>query len=186
VRNLIYTMTVSLDGYVADPDGGLDWSVPDDELFRFHTEQTAELGLYVCGRRLYEAMLYWETADQDPSLAELQREFAGIWTSLPKIVASTTLEDAQGNYRVVRDDIVSEVAALKRQPGKDIAAGGASLAATLISAGLVDELRLLVSPVVLGGGTPYFPRLERPITTELIDTRTFGGRVVLLRHRVVH
>lgn len=185
MRKLIYWMTVSLDGYIAGPGGELDWSAPDEELFRFHTEQTAELGLYVCGRGLYEAMLYWETAEQNPSASALEREFARVWTALPKLVASTTLQSPQGYYRLIRDDVMGEVAALKQQPGTDIAAGGAGLAASLISSGLVDEFRLFVSPVVLGGGTPFFPRLKRPITTELIETRTFGCKVVHLRYQVV-
>ena len=185
VGTLIYSMTVSLDGYIAGPGGDIGWSVPDEELFRFHTEQTAELGLHVCGRRLYETMLYWESADQNPSLSALEREFARIWTALPKLVASTTLQSPQGNYRLVRDDVVSEVAALKQQSRKDIAVGGAGLAASLISADLMDEFRLFVSPAVLGGGTPYFPAIERRITTELIEMRTFGAKVVFLRYQVI-
>jgi dihydrofolate reductase len=143
-------MTVSLDGCIAGPGGEIDWSAPDEELFRFHTEQVAELGHHVCGRGLYEAMLYWETAGEDPSSSASQKEFARIWTALPKLVASTTLASPRGNDRLVRDDVVGEVAALKQQSGKDIAVGGAGLAAKMISSGLVDEFRLFVSPVVLG------------------------------------
>jgi dihydrofolate reductase len=129
-------------------------------------------------------MLYWETAEQNPSASAFELEFARIWRALPKLVASTTLQSPQGNYRLVGNEVVGEVAALKQQPGKAIAAGAAGLAASLISSGLVDEFRLFVRPVVLGGGSPFFPVPERPIATELIETRTVGCKVVYLRHRV--
>lgn len=184
MRKVIYSMSVSLDGYIAGPGGELDWSVPDEELFRFHTDQVAELGLHVCGRGLYEAMLYWETADQNPSASAFELEFAGIWTALPKLVASTTLQSAQGNYGLVTDNVAGEVATLKQQPGKDIGVGGAGLAATLIRSGLVDDFRLFVIPVVLGAGTPFFPPLDRRLDLELVETRTFGSKVVYLRWHV--
>ena len=183
MRKLIYSMGVSLDGFIAGPDGEIDWSAPDVELHRFHNEQTRELGAHLCGRRLYEEMLYWETAEENPSAAEHEREFARIWKRLPKIVFSTTLEKVVGNAKLAGDGFADEVARLKREPGKDLAVGGAGLAATCIELGLVDEYRLFVSPVVLGGGTPFFPALERRIDLELVETRTFGSRVVYLRYR---
>jgi dihydrofolate reductase len=183
VRKLIYSMTVSLDGYIAGPDGEIDWSAPDEELHRFHNQQTGELGAHLCGRRLYEVMAYWETADKNPSAAEHELEFARIWQNLPKIVFSKTLEKVEGNARLVRDDVADEVARLKEQPGKNLAVGGAGLASTLIKLGLVDEYRLFVSPVALGGGTPYFPALDERINLELVETRTFGSRVVYVRYR---
>ena len=183
MRKLIYSMGVSLDGFIAGPDGEIDWSAPDVELHRFHNEQTRKLGAHLCGRRLYEEMLYWETAEENPSAAEHEREFARIWKRLPKIVFSTTLEKVVGNAKLAGDGVADEVARLKREPGKDLAVGGAGLAATCIELGLVDEYRLFVSPVVLGGGTPFFPALERRIDLELVETRTFGSRVVYLRYR---
>ena len=183
MRKLIYSMGVSLDGFIAGPDGEIDWSAPDEELHRFHNQQTRELGTHLCGRKLYEAMTYWETADQNPSLSEHELEFARIWQGLPKIVFSKTLERAEGNARLVRDGAVEELAKLKEQPGQDLAVGGAGLAATFIKRGLIDEYRLFVSPVVLGGGTPYFPALEGQINLKLVETRTFGSRVVYLRYR---
>ena len=185
MRKLIYSMGVSLDGYIAGPDGEIDWSGPDEELHSFHNRQTREVGAHLCGRRLYEEMLYWETADQNPSAAEHELEFARIWQDLPKIVFSTTLENVEGNARLVRDGIADEVAKLKQQPGKDLAVGGAGLAATLARLGLIDEYRLFVSPVVLGGGTRFFPDLEARIDLELVETRTFGSRVVYVRYRSV-
>jgi dihydrofolate reductase len=185
MRKVIYSMGVSLDGFIAGPNGEIDWSAPDEELHRFHNQQTREIGTHLCGRRLYEVMAYWETADQNPSAAEQELEFARIWKSLPKIVFSKTLEKVEGNARLVRNGVAEEVARLKEQPGKDLAVGGASLASTLIELGLVDEYRLFVSPVVLGGGTPYFPALEDPINLELVETQTFGSRVVYVRYRRV-
>ncbi len=183
MRKLIYSMGVSLDGFIAGPGGEIDWSAPDEELHRFLYQQVRELGAHCCGRRLYEVMTYWETADQNPSAAEHELEFARIWKNLPKIVFSKTLEKVEGNARLVREGVAEEVAKLKQQPGKDLAVGGAGLASTCIELGLIDEYRLFVSPVVLGGGTPYFPALEDRINLELVETQTFGSRVVYVRYR---
>lgn len=183
MRRLIYSMGVSLDGFVAGPGGELDWTVPDEELHRFHNEQARELGAHLCGRRLYEEMRYWDTAEQDPSLSQVELEFARIWKALPKLVFSKTLEQVAGNARLVRDGLVEEVAALKQQPGKDLAVGGAGLAASCARLGLIDEYGLFVSPVVLGAGTRFFPPLDDRIGLQLVETRTFGSRVVYLRYR---
>ena len=183
-RKLIYSMGVSLDGFIAGPEGEIDWTEPDAELHRFHNQRTLELGAHLCGRRLYEAMVYWETADEKPSAPE-HDEFARIWKELPKIVFSKTLDEVAGNSRLMREGVAEEIAKLKKQPGKDLAVGGAGLASTLIERGLVDEYLRFVYPVVLGGGTPYFPALEERIDLELVETRTFGSRVVYLRHRRV-
>jgi dihydrofolate reductase len=179
---LIYSMGVSLDGFIAGPGGEIDWSAPDPELHRFHNEQIRELGAHLCGRRLYQEMVYWETADRDPSLPEAEREFAGIWQRLPKLVFSTTLDAVQGNARLASGDVATVVSELKEQPGGDLAVGGAGLAASLVELGLVDELRPFVSPVVLGGGTRFLPRLATRLDLELLETRTFGSRVVFLRY----
>jgi dihydrofolate reductase len=184
MRKVIYSMGVSLDGFIAGPGGEIDWSAPDEELHRFHNQQTRETGAHLLGRRLYEVMTYWETAEENPSLPEHEVEFARIWKDLPKIVFSKTLEKVEGNTKLVRDGIAEEVTKLKEQPGKDLGVGGAGLASTLIKLGLVDEYRLFVSPVLLGGGTPYFPPLEERIDLELVETRTFGSRVVYLRYGV--
>jgi dihydrofolate reductase len=181
-RKLIYSMGVSLDGFIAGPDGEIDWSAPDEELHRFHNQQAHETGVHLYGRRLYEVMRPWETRDEEPSAPEHEREFARIWKDTPKIVFSTTLEAVEGNARLVRDDAAEEVARLKEQPGKDLAVGGAGLASTFMRHDLIDEYRLFVSPVVLGSGTPYFPALDERINLELLETRTFGSRVVYLRY----
>jgi dihydrofolate reductase len=172
---------MSLDGYIARPDGAIDWTVPDEELFLFHTQQVQETGVHLCGRRLYETMVYWETAEESPIVAEHIR-FAQIWKALPKVVFSTTLESVVGHTRLARDGVGEEVARLKEQPGKDIAVGGAGLARACMKLDLIDEWRLFITPVLLGGGTPYFPPLEKGIDLELVETRIFGSRVVYLRY----
>jgi dihydrofolate reductase len=181
MRKLIFSMTVSLDGYIAGPDGGIDWTAPDEELFRFHTQRVQETGVQLCGRRLYEAMVYWETAEESPLVAD-QVEFARIWKALPKVVFSTTLDSVVGNARLVRDGLGEEVSRLKEEAGKGIAVGGAGLAGACMKLGLIDEWLLFVSPVVLGGGTPYFPTLDEKIDLELVETKTFRSRVVYLRY----
>ena len=182
-RSLIYSMGPSLDGFIAGPGGDIDFTAPDEELFRFHIEQVRELGVHLLGRRLYETMVYWETADRDPAASDSFVEFARIWQALPKIVFSTTLERVEGNTTLERDGLADVAARLKAQDGKDVAVGGAGLAASLSQLGLIDEYRLFVYPVVRGGGTPFFSELYEPIPLELIETRTFGSRVVYLRYR---
>jgi dihydrofolate reductase len=186
MRKLIYSMGVSLDGFIAGPGGEIDWSAPDEELHRFHNQQARAVDVHLYGRRLYETMIFWETAGEDPSAPEPVLEFAGIWKDTPKVVFSRTLEKVEGNARLARDGAAEELARLKEQPGKDLAVGGAGLASTFIELDLVDEYRLFVSPVVLGGGTPYFPARDERIGLELIETRTFGSRVVYLRYRREH
>ena len=183
MRKLIYSMGVSLDGFIAGPDGEIDWSAPDEELHRFHNQQAREVGVELYGRRLYEVMRYWETADENRRSRSIELEFARIWKETPKIVFSKTLEKVEGNATLASDGVAEEVARLKEEPGKDLAVGGAGLASTFIKLGLIDEYRLFVSPVVLGAGTPYFPALDERINLELVETRTFGSRVVYVRYQ---
>ena len=180
MRKLIYSMAVSLDGYIVGPDGKHDWSAPEPELHRFHNEQTKELGAHLMGRRLYEEMLPWETTQQH---GETRTEFAELWSSIPKVVFSTTLTEVHGNARLAQRGIAEEVTELQAQSGKDISVGGAGLAASMIRLGLVDEYRLFVNPVLVGGGTPFFPTLDHPIPLELLETRTFGSGTVYMRYR---
>src|SRR4051812_212324 len=183
MRKLIYSMTVSLDGFIAGPDGSIDFSAPDAELHRFHNERMRGIGIQICGRRLYETMRPWDTPGALPESPETL-EFARIWKDVPKVVFSTTLERVGPNGTLVRDGAVDAVRRMKDEPGKDLAVGGASLAASLIREGLVDDFRPFISPVVLGGGTPYLPALERPIDLELVETRTFASRIVYARYRL--
>lgn len=179
---LIFSMGVSVDGFIADREGQFAWTVPSEEQFRFHTDQVRELGGYLCGRRLYETMLVWDT---DPSLRdnELGAAFAEVWCALPKVVFSRTLDSVQGNARLARASVAEEIAAMRDTTDKDIAIGGAGLAATAIELGLVDELRILRHPVVVGGGTPLLPPVTRDIQLDLIETNTFGSRVIYERYR---
>ena len=186
MRKLIYSFGVSLDGFIAGPEGDIDWSAPDEELHRFHNQQARELGAHLYGRRLYEVMRYWETAEEEnPSAPEHVLEFARIWKATPKIVFSSTLEGVEGNARLVKDGVAEEVVRLKEEPGKDLAVGGAGLASTCMKLGLIDEYRLFVSPVVVGGGTSFFPAMDERINLDLVETRTFGSRVVYVRYRRV-
>lgn len=182
-RKLIYSMGVSLDGFIAARGGEIDWSLPDEELHRFHNQRVSELGAQFLGRGLYEVMAYWETAEETQELSEYAREFARIWNALPKVVVSTTLDVVHGQARLVRDRVAEEVTRLKQQPGQDLAVGGAGLAASLMKLGLIDEYRLFIYPVVLGAGTPYWPALAERLELDLIETRTFGSRVIYACYR---
>lgn len=175
-------MSVSVDGYIADRDGAFGWTAPSDELFAFHLERVRELGAHLLGRRLYEAMLLWET---DPSLraTELGDRFADVWSGLPKVVFSRTLDSVQGNARLADTPLAEEVARALGTTDRDVEIGGASLAAAAIELGLVDELRIFRIPIVVGGGTPYLPPVTEELPLDLIETRTFGSRVVYERYQ---
>ncbi|MCW2622445.1 MAG: hypothetical protein JWL64_2047 [Frankiales bacterium] len=185
MRRLTRSMGVSLDGYIVWPDGGFDWSAPDEELFRFATDEVRQVGVHLLGRRLYETMRYWETAEQDPSLSDLERQFAALWTALPKVVFSTTLASVESGYRLAGDGLAAEVERWRAVPGEgDIAIGGATLAAEAAELGLIDEYALRVHPVLVGGGTPFFPRADRRVDLDLVGSRTFSSGVVHVRYRV--
>jgi dihydrofolate reductase len=179
---LIYSMSVSVDGFIADREGAFGWTAPSEELFRFHIAQTRELGGFLLGRRLYETMLVWET---DPSMRETEAEaaFADVWCAIPKVVFSRTLDSVQGNARLAERSVAEEAAAALDATDKDVGIGGAGLAAAAIELGLVDELRLFRYPVLIGGGTPFLPPVPEDVPLELIETRTFGSRVIYERYR---
>lgn len=186
MRDVTYSMSASLDGYIVDPEGGIDWSVPDTDVFRFWIEDLRRVGVHLMGRRLYETMLYWETADEDPSIGDAEREWIALWNPLPKVVFSNTLSDVQGNARLATRGLGEEIERLRAEPGEgDIAIGGATLAAEAAELDLIDEYQVMVHPVLVGGGIPFFPRTERQVRLELVETRTFNSKVVLLRYRVV-
>ncbi len=178
---LIYSMGVSVDGFIADREGGFAWTVPNEEQFRFHTAQIRELGGYLLGRRLYETMLVWET---DPSMRdnELRAAFADVWCAIPKVVFSRTLDSVQGNARLAEASVAEEAAAALDATDKDVSIGGAGLAAAAIELGLVDELRMLRHPIVVGGGTPFLPPVTEDVRLDLVETRTFGSRVIYERY----
>ncbi|MGW3820571.1 dihydrofolate reductase family protein [Streptomyces sp. NPDC005046] len=185
MRSVTYSMSVSLDGYIVGPDGDFSWTTPDEEVFRFWIDEIREVGVHLLGRRLYETMLYWETADQDPSLDDSMLEWAALWNPLPKVVFSTTLSAVQGSARLASGGLAEEIERLRAEPGEgDIAIGGATLAAEAAASGLIDEYRAVVYPVLVGGGIPYFPQREHRVDLELVETRTFNSKVVYLGYRV--
>lgn len=184
MRKVIYLFNVSLDGFIEGPNRNLDWSIVDEELHNYFKDLDSTMGTFLYGRRLYETMSYWQTAETNPSSSAYELEYARMWKNVPKIVFSKTLDHVEGNARLVRDDAAVEIAKLKKQPGKDMSVGGASLASSLMPLGLIDEFSLCIHPVILGSGTPMFPALHDRINLRLIETRTFGSGVVLLRYQL--
>jgi len=180
---LIYLMNVSLDGFIETPDHGLDWTIVDDELHSWFNDHMRAVDASIYGRRLYEVMAgHWPTGESDPQSTETMREFARLWNATPRVVFSRTLESVDFNSRLATGDVDEELARLRSEFDGDFEVCGPTLAAEFIKRGLVDEYRLVVHPVVLGAGTPYFPPLERPIGIELVETRTFASGVVYLRY----
>lgn len=177
-----YLMNVSLDGFVARPNGDLDWTVVNEELHTFFNDLQREVSAHLYGRRLYETMRYWESAEQDASHTAYELEYARVWKNIPKIVFSTTLEQVQGNATLVKENVADELRALKQEPGKNFDVGGPTLAATCIDLGLIDEYGLVVHPVVLGKGLPFFPTWDGMLDLQLVETRGFNCGVVYLRY----
>ena len=184
MRSVTYSMGVSLDGYIVGPDGRFDWTALDPEVFRAHIDEIRDVGVHLMGRRLYETMLYWETAAQDPSLGDAEREWVALWNPLPKVVFSRTLTAVEGNARLASGNVAQEVERLRAEPGEgDIAIGGATLAAG--AADLIDEYRVWIHPVLVGGGIPFFPHDRQRVDLELVETRAFPLQVVRHRYRVI-
>jgi dihydrofolate reductase len=187
VGKLVYSMSVSLDGFVETPSRSLDWVLVDEELHTLFNDEAREMSAFVYGRRMYELMVdYWPTAETDPSATPAMLEFARIWKDEPKIVLSTTLDTVGWNSRLVRDDAAAEIARLKADRGFDMDVGGPTTASSLMRQGLIDEYRVFVHPVILGGGRPFFPPLDDRIALKLLETRTFDSGVVYLRYETVN
>lgn len=180
---LIYGLNVSVDGYIADADGSIDWSDPSDELHRYWNDFERQTTLACYGRKLYELMsAYWPTADADPDAAPLIVDFARIWRAMPKVVFSQTLQSVSWNSRLERGDPVEVVTRLKAEIDGTLEVAGATLAAPIVQAGLVDEYRIVIAPTVVGGGTPFLPALPSWMSLRLLENRTFPGGVVMLRY----
>ena len=185
MRSVTFSMSMSLDGFIVGPDGSFDWPGFDAEVFRFWIDEIRAVGVHLMGRRLYETMLYWETAEQEQSLDEAELEWAGLWKPLPKVVFSTTLSEVHGNARLASGGLAEEIERLRAEPGEgEIAIGGATLAAGAAALDRIDEYRVMVYPVLVGGGIPFFPQHERRVDLQLVETRTFGSKVVYLHYRV--
>ena len=175
-------MGVSADGFIADEQGGFDFTAPGDEQFRFQVAQVGRLGGYLLGRKLYETMRVWET-DESLRAPGAATVFADTWAALPKVVFSRSLTSVEGNARLATGTVEQEIAAALASSSGDISIGGADLAAEAIHLDLIDEYRLFRYPVAIGNGTRYWPPLERRLPLSLVGTRTFGGRVVYEEYR---
>jgi dihydrofolate reductase len=185
MRKIIYWVHSSIDGHIAGPNGEFDWPTVGPELFGYSEAINEQVDTLLYGRVVWEMMAaYWPTADADPAAADDHtRAFAPFWRRTPKVVVSRTLEDAGWDAQVIGKNLAEEIAELKRQPGKDILlTGGARLAASLTELGLLDDCRIVIHPVVLGGGPPLFMEPKDRIGMRLVDSRTFDSQTVLLRY----
>ena len=185
MRRLVSYMFTSLVGFIADRDGGLDWVPIDDELMRFANAFFGAAGAIVFGRKVHDGFVsYWDQLDpSDPSVTELEAEFARIFSSMERIVVSTTARGARGGPIVLADDLPAAIGELKGRPGGDLLLiCGPELRSTLAGHGLIDRYRSLVAPVALGEGVPQFSPMGETARLRLVDSSTFGGGVVMLDH----
>jgi dihydrofolate reductase len=176
VGKLVYSLNVSLDGFMETPDHSLAWANVDDELHAWFNDQARSLDATLYGRRMYEVMAgYWPTAEEDPDGSDVTREFSRIWKETPRVVFSTTLERVEDGERLVQGDVAIVLDDLRREFDGDLGVGGADLAGQFVRRGLVDEFRLAVHPVVLGAGRPFWPELDAPLRLRLTGTRAFAS-----------
>jgi dihydrofolate reductase len=184
MANLIYSAIASLDGFTTDGNGNFDWAAPDEEVHAFVNDQERSIGTYLYGRRMYETMVYWETASTGGDQPAVVRDYARIWQAADKVVYSATLDAvSSARTRLEREFDPDAVRRLKEAAGRDVTVGGPGLAASALEAGLVDECHLFLNPVVVGGGTRALPTGLR-LQLELLDERRFGNGVVYLRYLV--
>jgi dihydrofolate reductase len=184
MARLIYTTIASLDGYVNDASGGFEWAAPDAEVHAFVNDLERDVGTYLCGRRLYEVMVYWETAPTDDPGGDIGHDYARIWQAADKVVHSRTLDAVTSARTTLERDFDSEsVARFVASADRDVSIGGPTLAAVALRAGIVDELRLLTVPVVVGGGTRTLPDGLR-LDLELLDLRRFAAGATYTRYAV--
>jgi dihydrofolate reductase len=185
MARLIFSAITSLDGYVADASGGFEWAIPDEEVHAFVNDQERSLGTHLYGRRLYEVMAAWDTVPTTPDQPPVSRDFAEIWQSADKVVYSTTMTSVSSTRTwIERSFDPDAVRALKADATHDISVGGPGLAAHALRAGLVDEIHLVVAPVVVGDGTRMLPGDVR-LDLDLVDERRFTNGMVHLRYRVI-
>lgn len=182
-RRIVYSMQMSLDGYIEDRNGSIDFSPPTPELHAYFNERETSLDTHIYGRRLYEIMNgYWPDAENDPNGSPETIDYARIWSGLDKLVFSRTLQSVDGKARLATRDIATEVAELKAKPGKDISLGGATLARDFIALGLVDEFEVTIYPILLGGGKRMFGEVARETDLRLMTHRLFDGGYMVLRY----
>ncbi|GIF70967.1 dihydrofolate reductase family protein [Asanoa siamensis] len=182
-RKLAFAMNVSLDGYTTTHGDDLGWSVPSDEVFQWWSDRVAATGTALYGRKIWENMSsHWPTADQQPGATAAHVEFAKRWRGMPKVVFSSTTRPVDWNTRLVTGDAVAEIRRLKAEDGRPIDMCGATLAATAMRHGLIDEYAIITHPVLVGGGTPFFTALDNWVNLSLVETRTFAGGITLTRY----
>lgn len=184
MRKLIYGMNLTLDGYIAAAGDDIGWSgPPSHELFQWWLDHDRASGLSLYGRRLWEAMSsYWPTADRQPGATPAETEFARNWRDTPKVVFSSTIDEVDWNTRLVTGDAIAEITRLKAGDGGPMTIGGATLAGAAVRAGLIDEYVIATHPVLVGGGTPFFPALDTWVNLNLVETLTLPGGIVLTRY----
>jgi dihydrofolate reductase len=187
MTRIIYLMNVSLDGFIEAPGRSLDWTVVDDELHEWFNDHMRTVSASLYGRRLYELMsAYWPTADSDPAATPAMRDFGRLWLATPRIVFSTTLTSVEWNSRLAGShDPTEALAEVRREFDGDLEVAGPTLASSFIRQGLVDQFGLVIHPVVLGAGTPYWPTLDEPIRVRHTETRRFSSGVVYLGYEAV-
>lgn len=184
MARLIYSAITSLDGYVADKRGDFDWGAPDEEVLAFVNDLERSIGTYLYGRRMYETMIYWETASAGGGQSAESRDFGQIWRSAEKVVYSRTLQaTSSSRTRIEREFDPDAIRQLKESSASDLTVGGAELAGQAIAADLVDECQLFLTPILVGGGKPALPADVR-VQLELLDERRFRGGVVYLHYAV--
>ena len=183
MHNVTFSMSMSLDGYITDPNGEINWTAPSEEVFRLSLDEIRHVGVHLMGRRLYETMRYWEDPEQQPHFDALEQEWASLWNPLPKVVFSRTLTEVQGAARLAVGSLSDEIERLRAEPGEgDIAVGGADLATQAADLGLIDEYLIRVHPVLLGGGSPFFAQHAQRVPLSLIESRPLVGGVLYLRY----
>jgi dihydrofolate reductase len=184
MAKLIYSAIASLDGYVEDEQGKFDWAAPDEEVHAFVNDLERPVGTHLYGRRMYETLIYWETADTGPDQPAVIRDWTAIWRGAEKIVYSRTLNEvSSARTRLEREFDPEQIRQLKRDVGADLSIGGAELAGQAIAAGLVDECHLILHPVLVGGGKRALPSGVHA-KLELLDERRFAGGVAYLGYRL--
>lgn len=186
MAKLIYSMLISLDGYIEDERGDFSWATPDAEVFAYVTDHAASFGTYLYGRKMYETMVYWETADNQPDLPQAELAWTRLWQAAEKVVYSKTLTEPRSERtRIERAFDAAAIQQLKATAAKDITVDGPDLAAQAIKAGLVDEIHLIINPVLVGGGKRFFPEGGR-LNLTLLEQRAFANGVVVLKYALAN
>ena len=182
MAKVVFSTMMSLDGFFESRQGKIDWVSIDEEIHRHANEEIRNTDLILLGRKLYETMRYWDTAETAPGLADFEHEFAAIWNTKPKMVFSRTLKSVGPHARLAKEDFVAELERLRLEGTGTIEVGGPTLAAVAMQLGLIDSYRMYIHPVLLGGGKASFGELQRPAKLKLTETRAFKSGAVLLRY----